>query len=112
MDQELFKWIIGGLCTALTSMVGWWLKDRGAAADRERGLEEKLSSALIAKAICETKLEAYGMTAPELTERMDDLVDRLDSLLPPEAQTPPRRQETWPLVAQKRPNQRPRRSVR
>lgn len=65
-SEEVYRWIIGGMATTIVSLAGftWKLYERKTKADIEL-------------AIANTKLEAYGSSAPDLADEIKRLGERL-----------------------------------
>jgi hypothetical protein len=88
VDQELVKWILGGVGTAVIPFSSWAWKQRQAGLERERAKDARIAELTVENttlkveiAIAETKLAGYGKSAPELTDQIDALTERVARLL-------------------------------
>lgn len=98
MDSETLKWILGGIASTVPGLAAWAWRQRATGLARERAKDLEITTLKVNLAIAETKLAAYGKSAPELTDQIDHLTERVARLLY-EAETDVNRPDTpppWP----------------
>lgn len=67
IDPEIFRWVVGGLALAVSTMAGMLYK-----GERDRRIK------------CEDKLEKFQEIAPDLADNVQWLVDQAESELNPQ----------------------------
>lgn len=100
MDSDFLKWLLGGIGTAIVPLSGWLWKQRQAGLAQQKADALEITTLKVNLAVAETKLAAYGKSAPELTDQIDQLTERVAQLLfeadPSHEPTGSDRPQSWP----------------
>lgn len=80
-ETDLLKWILGGLAGAIPAFGAWWWRQHEHALTRERDKNDRIRTLEVSLAVAETKLAAYGKSAPELVAQIDQLAEQVAQLL-------------------------------